>query len=134
MFTFSERSRFRLVGVHPDLVLVLGLAIQRSPLDLTVIEGPRNNTQQKKNVENGASQTLDSNHLLTAHDTTAEQTALCRAVDVAPYVDGSISWAWTHYDTIAPVIKQAAIDLGIEVTWGGDWSSFRDGPHWELSS
>ena len=134
-FRFSQRSRDRLRGVHPDLIQVMGLAITRSPLDLTILEGPRSVETQEKNVASGASQTMNSKHLLTHHQCYNDHSGelmLCRAVDVAPYVDGAVSWAWPHYDVISPVIKQAASDLGIAVTWGGDWSTFRDGPHWQL--
>jgi peptidoglycan L-alanyl-D-glutamate endopeptidase CwlK len=30
-------------------------------------------------------------------------------------------------------MKAAAKELGVAITWGGDWVSFKDGPHWELS-
>jgi len=26
----------------------------------------------------------------------------------------------------------AAADLGVQIIWGGDWLTFRDGPHFEL--
>jgi peptidoglycan L-alanyl-D-glutamate endopeptidase CwlK len=30
-------------------------------------------------------------------------------------------------------MKQAATDLNVPIVWGGDWKSFRDGPHFELN-
>ncbi len=54
------------------------------------------------------------------------------AVDVAPYVGGTIRWDWPLYHQLALIIKKAAADEGVQVTWGGDWRSFKDGPHWEL--
>jgi peptidoglycan L-alanyl-D-glutamate endopeptidase CwlK len=30
-------------------------------------------------------------------------------------------------------MKQAAMDLGVQIEWGGDWTSFKDGPHFQLS-
>jgi peptidoglycan L-alanyl-D-glutamate endopeptidase CwlK len=30
-------------------------------------------------------------------------------------------------------MKRAAKDLGIDLEWGGDWKSFPDAPHWQLS-
>jgi peptidoglycan L-alanyl-D-glutamate endopeptidase CwlK len=29
-------------------------------------------------------------------------------------------------------MKGAAQKLGVAITWGGDWASFPDGPHFEL--
>jgi len=120
MFHFGKKSRERLIGVHPDLVIVFAVAIQRSEIDFAVLEGVRTIERQKKLVEQGASKTMKSRHL-TGH-----------AVDVAPYVDGEIRWDWPLYDRIAKTIKQAAADCHITVEWGGDWKSFKDGPHWQL--
>ena len=121
MFTFSQRSRDRMKGLHPDLVAVMDLAIQRSPIDFTVLEGLRSEARQRLLVAKGASKTMNSRHL-TGH-----------AIDVAPLVDGRVSWDWPLYHKIAPVIKQAAKELGVSLEWGGDWRSFKDGPHWQLS-
>lgn len=119
-FKFSKRSRGHLEGVHGDLVAVMELALERSPIDFAVIDGLRTKEEQKVLVAKGKSKTMNSRHL-TGH-----------AVDIAPVVNGSISWDWKHYHTLAPIVKQAAADLGVEIEWGGDWKSFLDGPHWQL--
>jgi peptidoglycan L-alanyl-D-glutamate endopeptidase CwlK len=116
----------RLDGVHPDLAAVVRKAALIAPYDIFVLEGLRTREKQEQLVKSGASQTLDSRHL-TGH-----------AVDLAPNLDtdgdgdDEPSWHWGHYDRLAPVVKQAAAELGIEIEWGGDWKSFRDGPHWQL--
>ncbi|WP_147127823.1 M15 family metallopeptidase [Shimia ponticola] len=120
-FKLSRRSLSRLNGVHPDIVAVIRLAIQNTPIDFAVIEGLRSLDRQKQLVASGASQTMNSRHL-TGH-----------AVDIAPFVDGQISWHWPHYHQLAPAIKEAAQELGVSLEWGGDWRSFKDGPHWQLS-
>jgi peptidoglycan L-alanyl-D-glutamate endopeptidase CwlK len=33
---------------------------------------------------------------------------------------------------LSMVVKQKAIDLGIEIIYGGDWGGFKDLPHYEL--
>ncbi|MBL4785095.1 MAG: peptidoglycan-binding protein [Cohaesibacteraceae bacterium] len=30
-------------------------------------------------------------------------------------------------------MKKAAEELGVAIEWGGDWKTFRDGPHFQLS-
>jgi peptidoglycan L-alanyl-D-glutamate endopeptidase CwlK len=30
-------------------------------------------------------------------------------------------------------MKDAAKDLKVPITWGGDWTMFKDGPHFELN-
>ena len=118
-FTFGAKSLAKLEGVHPDLVRVLKRAIKLTPVDFSVIEGVRTRKRQAELFAAGASKTMNSRHL-TGH-----------AVDIAPYVAGSIRWDWPLFHQIAPAMKQAAQELGVPVVWGGDWR-FKDGPHWEL--
>ena len=119
-FKFGQKSLQKLNCVHPDLIAVMQLAISRSDVDFSIIEGLRTVAQQKKYVASGASKTMKSRHL-TGH-----------AVDIAPYVGGKIRWDWPLYYKLAPIIKQAAKELNIPIEWGGDWKSFKDGPHWQL--
>lgn len=119
-FVLGARSRFRLNGVHPDLKRVVKRAIQISEVDFTVLEGTRTMARQRELVAKGASKTLRSRHL-TGH-----------AVDLAPWIDGQVSWDWPPYYKIEAAMKQAAKEEGVPVEWGGDWTSFKDGPHWQL--
>lgn len=118
MFVLSQKSLSKLKGVHPDLVAVVKRAIQVTKQDFMVIEGLRSLERQEKLVASGASQTMNSRHL-TGH-----------AVDVVPY---PLSWDWPLYYPIADAMKQAATELDVDLEWGGDWRSFKDGPHWQLS-
>jgi peptidoglycan L-alanyl-D-glutamate endopeptidase CwlK len=120
LFKLSQRSIDRLSGVHPDLVSVVKLAIERSEVDFMVTEGLRSKERQKELVAAGASKTMNSRHI-TGH-----------AVDLAAYVNG-IRWDWPLYEKIAKAMKQAAYELNIKIEWGGDWKSFKDGPHFQLS-
>ncbi len=120
-FSFGTRSMMRLSGVHPDMIRVMKKAIGCSPLDFTIIEGMRSLATQKKYLAIGATRTLNSRHL-TGH-----------AVDIAPFVDGKVSWHWPLYLQLAKLIKKVAKEEGVKVQWGGDWRSFKDGPHWELT-
>jgi hypothetical protein len=119
-FELGTRSRKNLEGVHPDLVKVLEYAIHHTPLDFTVIEGLRSLKRQRELVKSGASQTLQSRHL-TGH-----------AVDVAPWVGGTVSWSWEHFNVLGPTVLAAAKTLQIALEWGGNWTGFRDGPHFQL--
>ena len=119
-FVLGSRSLSRLDGVHPDLVKVVLRAIQITKVDFTVLEGLRTKERQKKLVESGASKTMNSRHL-TGH-----------AVDLGAYVDGEVRWDWPLYHKIADAMKRASVDVGVPIEWGGDWQSFKDGPHWEL--
>ena len=43
-----------------------------------------------------------------------------------------MTWDWPPYTALSKIIKQAAKDLGVPIEWGGDWRSFKDGPHYQL--
>ena len=119
--TLNKKSIDRLSGVHPDLVAVVKLAIELSDIDFQVIEGVRSKARQEQLFKAGASQTLNSRHL-TGH-----------AVDLAALVNDSIRWDWPLYFKIADAMKKASSQLKIKIVWGGDWRTFKDGPHFELS-
>mgnify|MGYP003336761208 CR=1 FL=1 len=119
-FILSQKSMRRLEGVNPDLVKVVKRAIQITPIDFIVVEGLRTKERQAYLVEKGASKTMNSRHI-TGH-----------AVDLAPIVDNKVSWDWKHFYPLAEAVKQAAKEVKVAVEWGGDWASFRDGPHWQL--
>lgn len=116
-YSLGDRSRERLKGVHPDLIKVVERAIQITEQDFTVLEGLRSIERQRELFKSGDSQTMNSRHL-TGH-----------AVDLAPW---PISWEWDKFYSIEKAMKQAAKDVGVDIEWGGDWKSLKDGPHWQL--
>lgn len=116
----GQRSLSRLEGVHPHLVEIVRRAAVISDLDFTVLEGLRTLERQKQLYAKGATKTMKSRHL-TGH-----------AVDLAPMIGGAVSWDWPLYHKLAPVVKQAAVDVGHPIEWGGDWRTFKDGPHFQL--
>lgn len=117
----SKRSKERLIGVHPDLVRVVHRALQLSPIDFGITEGLRTKERQIQLKKAGASKTLNSRHL-SGH-----------AVDVVAYIGKDVRWDWPLYEQIATAFKQAAKELDVPIVWGGDWTTLRDGPHYELS-
>lgn len=118
MYQLGKKSKKKLEGVHPDLVKVVERAIEITEQDFTVLEGLRDIERQRELVNTGKSTTLNSRHL-TGH-----------AVDLAPW---PISWEWEGFYPIADAMKTAADELGVSLEWGGDWKSFPDGPHFQLS-
>lgn len=116
-------SEKRLRGVHPDLVRV----VRRCAADwadpetgFIITQGLRTLEEQKVLKAKGASRTLRSRHL-TGH-----------AVDLAVSVQGQIRWDWPLYARLAKAMKAAAKAEKVPLEWGGDWTSFKDGPHFQL--
>lgn len=119
-YVLGTRSQQKLYGVHLDLQRVVVRALGISEIDFTVTEGVRTLARQKKLMAAGATRTLNSRHI-TGH-----------AVDLAAMIGSTVRWDWPLYTKLAIAMKTAAKDLGVPIEWGGDWKSFKDGPHFQL--
>jgi hypothetical protein len=72
-------------------------------------------------VAAGTSTTMNSRHL-TGH-----------AVDLGVLdANGLLTWDWAYYHPFAVHVKGAAQLCGFPIEWGGDFPTFKDGPHWQL--
>lgn len=109
-YVLGAKSKLRLEGVNTKLVRVVERAIKISKQDFSVIEGLRTVERQRQLVAAGKSQTMSSNHITG------------RAVDLAPYVAGSISWDLHLFDEIADAMVKAAIEEGVAIRWGAAWN------------
>ena len=118
-YALGTKSKQRLVGVHPDLVRVVQLAITLSTQDFTVLEGVRSIETQREYVAKGASQTMDSRHL-------KGPAGVGRAVDLVPWAGGMARWEWPLVYPIAEAMRQAAVQLDVPIRWGGAWVSLND--------
>lgn len=125
MNPFTARSVSRLAGVHPDLVKVIEAAAQKfeatTGTNIEITEGLRTPERQMQLMKAGATKTLNSRHI-TGH-----------AVDVHFLVGSEARWDWPLYEQFAICLKGVAAERGVPIVWGGDWASFKDGPHFELS-
>jgi peptidoglycan L-alanyl-D-glutamate endopeptidase CwlK len=58
------------------------------------------------------------------------------AVDFVPYINGAYTWADRKaFDQIHSAVTAAWEEMNIsnwKLTWGGDWTSFLDLPHYQL--
>jgi peptidoglycan L-alanyl-D-glutamate endopeptidase CwlK len=118
----------KLKKVHPDLVKVVHRAvklIKDKSFGFVITCGARTLEEQKKLLKQGATRTLNSRHI-------PGKDGFSKAVDFAVTIDGKVRWDWPLYSRLAVIVKEAARLEGVPVTWGGDWVSFKDGPHFEL--
>lgn len=119
MASFSKRSKDRLATCHPDLQLIMNIAIRFE--DFTVLCGHRGEHDQNAAYAAGNSRAKygDSRH----------NHVPSQAVDIAPY---PIDWEDTaRFAKLAGRILQIADELNIDLEWGGDWESLKDMPHFE---
>lgn len=116
----SEKSMKRMAGVDPRLIAVMGAAAAISPIPFQVTEGLRTMDRQKMLCQAGKSMTMSSRHCVG------------EAVDIVCLVNGQADWTFANYRKVADAVKAAAQQLNIAVEWGGDWTTFKDGPHFQL--
>lgn len=124
----SSSSEKRLNGVHPDLIRVVRrAAADWHDLDLEWIVtcGVRTLEEQKVMVAKGASKTLNSRHI-------PSKDGFSHAVDLAAVLSGKLKWDWPLYAKLAAAMKAAATAEKVTIEWGGDWRTFKDGPHFQL--
>jgi peptidoglycan L-alanyl-D-glutamate endopeptidase CwlK len=87
----------------------LGMTVQ-------ITEGLRTLERQRQLVAAGKSKTMNSYHLNG------------RAVDV--YVNNG--WKFEDYQRFADIVKTVAKEHGQKITWGGDFRTLKDGPHFQI--
>lgn len=122
MYKFSKRSLDNLKGVDERLVKLMEEVLSISPYDFGITEGLRTIEKQKEYVKAGKSQTMNSYHLKG------------KAVDIKVYKDGKVTWDLKYYKEIADIVKETAVGKGLKITWGGDWKTLIDGPHFQLEN
>ncbi|CAB4169889.1 D-alanyl-D-alanine carboxypeptidase [uncultured Caudovirales phage] len=124
----SPSSEAKLKGVHPSLIKV----VRRAAADWTdphltwiITCGPRTVAAQKLLVAAGASKTMNSRHI-------PGKDGYSKAVDLAAVLRGKLKWDWPLYAKLAAALKAAASKEMVPIEWGGDWRTFKDGPHFQL--
>lgn len=117
IFRLSPLSEARLSTCDARLQQIIVTALQRSPIDFTVLEGYRTVQRQRELYRKGTTQ-RDGLRKLSKHNYDPAQ-----AVDIAPW---PIDWKRPERFTyLAGAVKAVAADLSIPIRWGGDWD--RDG-------
>lgn len=126
-YKFSKRSLDNLKGIHPQLVKLMHKALEDAPIDFVITEGIRTVERQKQLFKEGKSKcdgvVKKSNHQVKAD-------GFGYAVDLYPlpiqYKD------MKPYKTLSEHIKKVAKKLKINIVYGGDWTTLKDYPHYEL--
>jgi len=126
MFKLGANSLNNRAGVDPRLIEISDLAITLSNIDFGIPSsgGLRTTEDQTALFTKGVSK-ADGRKNKSYHQSG-------KALDVYAYVDGKASWDKLHLALIAAVMLQASAQLGYRLTWGGNWKSWQDMPHFQL--
>jgi peptidoglycan L-alanyl-D-glutamate endopeptidase CwlK len=127
----DKQSLTKLQGVHPDLVkVVLEAAKTWTGNQFIVFEGVRTIERERMLIRTGKSSLKDPYRC--RHVPKPGGKGGC-AVDLVPLKGGQPAWDWPLLRLLAPHIKDTAKKLGVKMEWGGDWKTFPDGPHFQLT-
>jgi peptidoglycan L-alanyl-D-glutamate endopeptidase CwlK len=130
---FSKRSLNNLSRVDANLRLVFETAIETSPYDFAITHGHRSPEQQRKLYDQGRTfpgkvvTNCDGYIKKSKHNYLPS-----KAVDIAIFVEGKLTWEAKYYKAVAAHISLIAYELNVKVTWGGNWKTFKDYPHFEI--
>lgn len=127
-YVFGKRSKESLSTCNSALQTLAKKALATSPMDFSIICGHRNKQDQDKAFSDGTSK------LRWPRSKHNKQPSL--AFDAVPY-----PLDWNDLDSFKDLgehIKSTWESLSLEekegwdLSWGGDWKSFKDYPHYEL--
>ena len=128
MFRFSKRSAANLSQCALPLQALMNKALSKQKSDFTVICGHRGEKEQNEAYRSGASK--------LPFPRSKHNVSPSLAIDVVPY---PLDWKnIASFKELAILIKETWAELtpeekqGYTLSWGGDWNSFKDYPHWEL--
>lgn len=127
MYKLSKRSRGRLEGIDPILIQIVEEAIKESPYDFGIpsFGGLRTAEEQHYLFNKGVSK-CDGYNKKSYHQSG-------NAFDIYAFVDGKATWKHEYYTPIARHIQKVAKEkFDTDLTWGGDWKSFVDMPHFQI--
>lgn len=134
--SYGKKSLERLSTAHPDLQRLFHEVIKE--IDITIIYGHRSPEEQFELYKIGRELQGDKwvvvGKIVTNLDGFNKQSEHnflpSNAVDTAPY---PIDWSdISRFKKMGGVIKRIAKEMNINISWGGDWKSFKDYPHTEL--
>lgn len=136
-YMYGKGSESQLVTVKTALQGVCKKALSYGVMDASVIQGVRSKEEQNHYFNTGKSKVKWPN---SKHNVVAP-TELAEAVDIAPFVNGKVSWKKDHCLVWAGLMLAAAKEEGVKLRWGGCWSgepgdignqAFEDLVHFEL--
>lgn len=144
---FGQTSRSRLDTCHPDLVKVMNHAIKR--YDFSIAFGVRTDEVQmglfmkgREKTDNGykiVGPTVTNCDGIDKRSRHQEVDGFSNAVDIVPYINGSMDWNnKKEWKILSRTVWNSIQELQVTgqvmsiIRWGGFWTSLIDYPHWEI--
>ncbi|MGL6099968.1 MAG: M15 family metallopeptidase [Fusobacteriaceae bacterium] len=137
MNKMSKRSKDRLVGVHPNLIMLVSYALAISKQDFFISEGTRTIERQRELYSQG--RTTSGVIVTNVDGVTKKSNHQVKSDGYGHAVDlYYVKWTNTdksndpRWDVIYSAFETASANLGIPISIGGKWK-MRDMPHIELA-
>jgi len=127
MFKLSKNSLERREGINPKLIQISDLALAISRIDFGIPGSGGIRTAEEQNILFKDGKSKADGFTNESYHQTGD------ALDFYAYVDGRASWIPEHLAMVATAHLQAASILGFSLEWGGNFKSFSDMPHIQLS-
>jgi peptidoglycan L-alanyl-D-glutamate endopeptidase CwlK len=131
-YYLSATSLMRLNNVKPILIDIFKEAIKQSPYDFGIASGFRTLEEQQKLYAKGRT---TSGKIVTNADGIINKSyhQSGNAVDIYAYINGKATWESQYYKPIAEhIMKVAKEKFNTNLQWGGNWTKFRDLPHFQI--
>lgn len=127
MFNYSKKSEERLATCHPELQRLFRSVLKEA--DHIIICGHRGEAEQEAAWKNGNSQLRWPQSKHNSLPSMAVDAAPCKVENGKTIIDWNDIEGFKKFGNI---VKRHAEDLGIDISWGGEWVRFRDYPHYQL--
>ena len=123
-FTLGARSLRNMRGMNPDLIAVINGAIEISTVDFCILDGGGFRTVEMQQALYNKGRFGNPGPIVTQKDgvknRSNHQDGL--AVDLVPWVGGSVSWNWEYvYPIFAAVHAVTKAKKISGLIWGGVW-------------
>jgi peptidoglycan L-alanyl-D-glutamate endopeptidase CwlK len=133
MNKFSDSSLKKLYTCDENLQKLMNAAIIDSPIDFGISYGQRTPEEQYALYQQGRTKPgrivtyKDGYKELSKHNYNPS-----KAIDIVCYQNLKVTWDTEYYKRVAVHVAKVALELGIKYTWGGEFRTLKDLPHYEV--
>lgn len=128
-YALSKQSQMKLNQCCDEIKSVINELLHY--MDVSILEGERTKADQEKYYQQGTSKAKFGQSAHNFHPSLA--------IDIIPYpVPKLPNGEWDNnshvWNDMAMLVKEIANELHVPITWGGDFKSIVDKPHFEITN